>query len=698
MGQGNSTTVGPPLPEELALRLTNVFASKCFSPFELYCFKQTFKSLAEHQSDEVRYWPEAAFIKFLELPEVSGSGAALYRLCSYVGAFPFPSHAPAVLTGEALLRIVCLMTGRYMKVLHGDKEVWRRELWRACAVFEPEVSTAAAKNTDPAEEMNGGTATLSGDQDATVEASTAQSKKQEEDGGDEDELAFHTFELIDALEVYKQGEKVNVQHGSIPTESFLELLQLLLLIAPLGEAENISLYTTQLDERRLESLRAASKCILASFGVERNSGIGYKAFDTVVTNTLPHLFDSFGPLFEHFLFPKDFDVHKSKASTPEDVASSSTSEALNALTASHAGQAHIPAPEPLVPVQGDILDLNLLSQLSFIFSDKNIFHCLHPLYLGHSHGYSMGSFEKSVFHWHAPSILLVSGTLISPSTKQSHARAFLDELPHRRLSSSVNTASPLRSAEISPAPPAQDTQRIIYGAYIPVPWEATHKSTFGTDKTTLFQLSPVHDVFPASSVNQHYSYFNKPASLYSGLGFGSPLPAYSAMTASQQSNSTRRSSITNYSASDTAYGSGSFSESSFSGPSSPGLTRRSSLIGDEYVPLGPVSLHIDDALEFGVFTHISSTGASFQPSKLPVTARSGNGTDWQDRFEIDAIEVWGIGDANVAEEQRRAWLWEAKEAERRKTISLGMGDIEADRELLKMAGLIKDEGRSGGSM
>jgi hypothetical protein len=91
------------------------------------------------------------------------------------------------------------------------------------------------------------------------------------------------------------------------------------------------------------------------------------------------------------------------------------------------------------------------------------------------------------------------------------------------------------------------------------------------------------------------------------------------MTALQQSNSTRRSSITTYLAHDTAYGLGSFSESnSFSGPSSPGLTRRSSLTG-EYIPLGSVSLHIDNALEFGVFMHIASnaSSASFQPSSLP---------------------------------------------------------------------------------
>jgi hypothetical protein len=73
--------------------------------------------------------------------------------------------------------------------------------------------------------------------------------------------------------------------------------------------------------------------------------------------------------------------------------------------------------------------------------------------------------------------------------------------------------------------------------------------------------------------------------------------------------------------------------------------------------------------------------------------------DWQDRFEIDAVEVWGCGGSEVAEEQRKAWAWEEKEAEARRRINLGTGDLEADRELLKMAGLIGGGGRdSGGSM
>ena len=209
--------------EELILRLTNTFANKCFSQLEFYCFKQTFRTLAEEQSG-LRYWSEPTLLKFLELPDALGSGPVVYQLCTDLGAFPFPSHAPAILTGEALLRIVCLMTGRHMKVLRGGKEGFAREIWRGCAVFDKEVSAAAKKARLP-EEVDPGTApettpeTISKKKDEEEPAAKASGSKgftidepkgdegQEED--DEDELAFHTFELMDAVEVFKQGEKVN---------------------------------------------------------------------------------------------------------------------------------------------------------------------------------------------------------------------------------------------------------------------------------------------------------------------------------------------------------------------------------------------------------------------------------------------------------------------------------------------------------
>jgi hypothetical protein len=526
-----------------------------------------------------------------------------------------------------------------MRLLRIGKEAWIKELWQSCAVTSEEASAPLPTTEEETEEVP----PVTEHTEAPAEASTTtdppatdskdDKKPAETVGGYEDELAYHALELVDGLEVFKQSEKFDVEHAAFPSDSFRKLLELLLLIAPLEHDQSLSLYTTRLDARRLRGLREAANCILASFGAAETPGIGYKNFDVVVSSTLPHLFDKLVPLFEKFLAAQAVEGHKRKDSASNEPPVASTIKA-----------APIPAPEPVLPVEGDILDLNLVSQLSFMFSDKNVFHRLRPLYLGHNHGYSMGSFEKSVFSWLGPSFILVSGTLLSQSTAKSHARTFLDDLPHRRLSSSLTSPKLPSLAEAG----TQESQRIVYGAYVPVPWQATEKTTFGTDQTTLFQLSPYTDIFHASSHSQNYIYFNKPPSTYSGLGFGSPLPNYNSMTSSQPSISgpTRRPSVTTYSASDLAYSSGSLS-GSFSGPSSPGLTRRSSLIGDDHIPLGPVSLHIDDGLQFGVFTHLASGGGSFQSSKLPASARSTPNGGWQDRFEIDTIEVWGVGDARI---------------------------------------------------
>jgi hypothetical protein len=601
----------------------------------------------------VKCWSESTLVKFLELPEALDSGAVVYHLCSYLGSFPFSGDKLSVLTSEALLRVVCLMTGRHTRVLQVSERDWIREIWRGCAVADRE-ALATTKATSAPEGTDSQTGITAEDQNTSAGASTEDEPTAdlskpggESEDGVEDELGLRIFKLMGALESFKMDENANVHKSILPKDNFLKLVELLTLIAPLGPQETISSYSTQLSNERLKGLRDAAACVLASFGEEKNAGIKYNTFEEAVSNTLPHLFDSFGPLFEHFLVPKDTTQDKLKDSNVKGSPPVSSQDTENP-GASSEEVSYAQVPVPLGNFHGDILNVNLLSQLSFIFSSESIFHRLRPLYLGHNHGYSMGSFEKGVFKWQKPTFLLVSGTLLSPTTKKTNARTFLEDLPYRRLSSSVNSSTPQSSTKSR----TEDSQRIVYGAYIPVPWNETPKTTFGTNKTTLFQLSPVHDVFPASYLSQHYAYFNKPSSTYPGLGFGSPLPSYSSMTNSQQSTTgpARRPSVTTYSASDTGYGSGSFS-GSFSGPSSPGIARRSSLIADEHLPLGAVSLHIDDALEFGVFTHFTSGVASFQHSTLPVSARSGNGKDWQDRFEIDAFEVWGVSDVGTIEEQ-----------------------------------------------
>ena len=84
------------------------------------------------------------------------------------------------------------------------------------------------------------------------------------------------------------------------------------------------------------------------------------------------------------------------------------------------------------------------------------------------------------------------------------------------------------------------------------------------------------------------------------------------------------------------------------------------------------------------------------PSKIPSRKRK----DWQDRFTVESLEVWGCdASEDEAERQRKRWEWEEREAEMRRKVNLGgTGDVEANRELLKMAGIIGGEGRSGGSV
>lgn len=160
----------------------------------------------------------------------------------------------------------------------------------------------------------------------------------------------------------------------------------------------------------------------------------------------------------------------------------------------------------------------------------------------------------------------------------------------------------------------------------------------------LFQLGPVHDVFKASVMNKDYVAFTKPPSVNPGITIGCPIP--------KSGQAARHESLR---------------------------------------ALGPVSLVIDSSFEFGVFTHdYTSRGGAFSTS---ISRKF----DFQDRFQIDDIEVWGCGGDSEAKVQRERWEWEAREAEARRRVNLGTGDVAADRALLEMAGLI-GANRSGGSM
>ncbi|KAJ4374173.1 Restriction of telomere capping protein 5 [Neocucurbitaria cava] len=622
MGQDSSHEAPHLTLEQLSHAIAQRFAEKSYSPLELYCFKSVFRSLADTESG-VRYWSESTLCRFLELPDALGVGPVVFQMASYLGAFPLPSQAPAILTQDALLKVVTILTERYGAVVKKKgRELWLREIYRSLAIYDRGIREGVQnKEKEKANKMPQGSALGSKTLGFAIDAPD---EGDDEEGEEDDELVLAALDSMDAIEAFKHGEQSNVHHSIIPTDNFLKLVELLLLIAPIDAQQSLATLAPELSDERIEELRETANIILSSFGVEHHPGVTYRTFNTVISSCLPYLFNGLNPLFEHFLFAKDFDLSKHK--------SDPTSPAKEAHPVIPQPKA-VAEPEPILRHPGEILNLTVLNQLSFFIPGNSLFRRLRPLYSGNTHGFSMGSFEKQVFNWRAPTILLVQGRLLHSTPSSTRERALQDMLPPKRHPNSISETSA--------------NQTLTYGAYVPTQWKHTGKSCFGDSSAILFQLSPTHDVFSTSAFSTDYIYFNKSPTHPTGLGLGSPIPTQSASHTSSHS-----------------------------------VFRPS-----------PVSLHLDDALEFGIFTHLSEGGGSFHPSKLPCR----KGKDWQDRFEIESLEVWGCGGDEVAEAQRREWAWQEREAEARRRINLGTGDQELDRELLKMAGIISDS-RSGGSM
>ncbi|KAK4187819.1 restriction of telomere capping protein 5 [Podospora australis] len=602
MGQAQSDEKrAPPSHEELAKELANKFAEKCFTPLELYSFKEVFKNLAD-QEQTVRYLKEDTIARYLEIPDALGASPVLFQMMSYLGAFPFLRDAPAVLGVEQMVIVITIMTERYQRVLAKGATDRRKLLFKSLAVYDRKLTEITRSEDDQVSNKGDGFAVDAAGDD--------------EGDDDADELVLAALDSMDYINAITYGNAPTINGAIIPTDNWRRLLMLLLLIAPLNPQESLSWYSNRIVGGGLESLRATADCILASFvEAEAAPRIKFTRFNDVIPASLPYIFNGLAPLFEHFLFAKDLDFHKRRDEKP--VSSTLPPEVV----------------QPLLQDTGSIMDLNLMSQLSFFIPGESLFRRLRLLYSGDEDGFSMGSFESKVFNWRAPTILLVSGTRLPHGneykTKGAEA-GFLSTLPSKRFPSGSHGSD----------------QKLTFGVYLKHPWKHTHRECFGDEDTVLFQLQPIHDVFRASKGNKDYASFMKPSpsTPIGGVAFGCPPP--------QPTQAYRRANV---------------------------------------FALGPVSLVLDSSFEFGCFQHhYTSHGGAFQPS----IARK---FDFDDRFEISSIEVWGCGGDAEAKHQAERWAWEAREAEARRRINLGTGDIEADRALLEMAGLIGGN-RSGGSM
>ncbi|OJJ44619.1 hypothetical protein ASPZODRAFT_153531 [Penicilliopsis zonata CBS 506.65] len=663
MGVGQSTEAGAvSSPEQLSYLLAERFAMKCFTPLELTHFKDNFFSRANDQGG-LRYWNEKILSDFLGVPDGDDSpgssahtspldaGPVVFRMVSYLGAFPFQTTlAPSVLTFEAMVKVAVLLTERYGKVLRRGRRDRIRLLFGSLADVGRKESTSQAgeRKTD---DQQPDTFERSHAAGFAIDGALNDEDPDGDDDDDDDDLALAALESLDAIEVFKHDHRIDktVYEARISLDTFRRLLMLLLVIAPLKSLDDVSKYTVDLSPEHMEEITADAECILRSFTVgDGKTGIGYKAFANIISSSLPYLFNPLTPLFEHLLFSKNLDLSQRRGRVDSAVATSPEPAEIKVVEP--------PSPSVLATVmlpgsfESTILNSSILAHLSFFLdfgpSERNLFLGgvrLHPVFSTSAHGSSLTNFSHHVVTWKAATLLLLRGVPVGGSSSESAT--------------------------------ADDT--ITIGAYLPHAWEtsSTHTPSKSLDKSAplpcLFQLSPTHILLPgnpspsSSSSNLHIStaYFSN----HTGISIGCAIPPAS------------RSKHTP----PTAHGAG--------------------------------SLLIDTSLESAEF-HVAPVGHNgvFLP---PATASPTVTMDRPTKIKLDIydLEIWGLVPSPEAakaadtplsaiDAQRANWDFEAREAERRRSVNLKLGGggdsaLQNARWLLETAGLVGDNagGRSGGS-
>ncbi|KAJ5503323.1 TLDc [Penicillium fimorum] len=498
MGAGQSNEHGASSPEELSFVLAERFATKCFTPLELTHFKDNFFSRALEQGG-LRYWNEKVLSDFLGIPDgiyTSSQGQSLdagpviFRMVSYLGAFPFQNTlAPSVLTFEAMVKVVVLLTERYGKALKRGHKDRTKLLFGSLADVGRKTPTESEREsvTEESEASAGKSHPLG--------FSIDEPANDEYDEDEDDDLALAALESLDAIEVFKHDHRVDktVYETRVSIHTFRRLLMLLLVIAPLKPLESLKVYTSGLDGRRMELVKKEADSIIAAFSPEESDGgISYKAFARTISLSLPYLFDPLTALFEHMLFSKNLDLSQRRQN---DLATESEQESKE--------NEEPPLPPAALTLPGSfesaILNPTLNSHLSFFLPstspDINILRSdvkLHPVFSTSAHGSSLTYFSHHVLTWQSPTLLILQGSLADSSSEEL----------------------------------------VTLGAYIPQPWKTSISTSGPSSKTSdllpcLFQLSPKHMLLPgnpspsATKPDTPTAYFSPNA----GIAIGCKIPA-----------------------------------------------------------------------------------------------------------------------------------------------------------------------------
>lgn len=203
----------------------------------------------------------------------------IFQSVSYMGAFPFPSLAPAILDFGALVKAVALYTGRYRKVLKRHPDPIKL-LFRSLAVHD-----------------RGGVGSASllgaGGREATGKGSDGEEGPGFEyyDDDDDEDLSLAALDALDAVEVFGHAERSNINHSCIPLDNLRNLVAFLLVIAPVGPNQPIAVFADRFaTPDALRGLRETAECVVRAFRSRDQRGVLFKDFRVTVKKSMVSIY------------------------------------------------------------------------------------------------------------------------------------------------------------------------------------------------------------------------------------------------------------------------------------------------------------------------------------------------------------------------------------------------------------------------
>lgn len=192
-----------------------------------------------------------------------------------MGAFPFPGLAPAILDFGALVKAVAVYTGRYRKVLKRHPDPMKL-LFRSLAVHD-------RKEEGSAPPLGIGTGEPG---DKKPDGGSGLGFEYYEDD-DDDDLSLAALDALDAIEVFGQAERPNINHARIPLENLRNLVAFLLVVAPVGPNQPIAVFADRfVTPEALRGLRETAECVVGAFRSRDQRGIVFKDFRATVKKSM----------------------------------------------------------------------------------------------------------------------------------------------------------------------------------------------------------------------------------------------------------------------------------------------------------------------------------------------------------------------------------------------------------------------------